>query len=100
MASGMQVDLRVVTDAQFPAALCYFTGSKEHNVVLRQLAQKKGLSINEYGVKNGDKLIELKDEAALYQLLGLAYVPPEMRENTGELDRNAMPQLIELKQLI
>lgn len=99
MTSGMQVDLRVVTDAQFPAALAYFTGSKEHNVVLRTLAQKKGLSINEYGVQSGKKLIELKDEAALYALLGLPYVPPELRENTGELDRPEKSQLIEFKSL-
>jgi len=99
MTSGMQVDLRVVTDAQFPAALAYFTGSKEHNVVLRTLAQKKGLSINEYGVKQGDKVLELPDEAALYTLLGLVYVPPELRENRGELDRNEKSQLIDYKSL-
>ena len=99
MTSGMQVDLRVVTDAQFPAALAYFTGSKEHNVTLRQLAQKKGLSINEYGVQKGEKLIELSDEAALYKLLGLTYVPPELRENTGELDRSENSQLIDYKSL-
>jgi len=99
MTSGMQVDLRVVTDAQFPAALAYFTGSKEHNVVLRSLAQKKGLSINEYGVTKGNQFIELPDEPALYHLLGLSYVPPELRENTGELDRNTKLQLIDFKSL-
>ena len=99
MTSGMQVDLRVVTDAQFPAALAYFTGSKEHNVALRQLAQKKGLKINEYGVTEGTKVIELSDEAALYTLLGLHYVPPELREHTGEVDRNVPSQLIGFKSL-
>jgi DNA polymerase (family 10) len=99
MSSGMQVDLRVVADAQFPCALAYFTGSKEHNVVLRQLAQKKGYKLNEYGITEGSNLIEIMDEAALYKLLGLPYFPPEMRENTGELDHKSTPQLIELKSL-
>ncbi|HLY07728.1 MAG TPA: DNA polymerase/3'-5' exonuclease PolX [Planctomycetota bacterium] len=99
MASGMQVDLRVVSDAQFPYALAYFTGSKEHNVVLRQLAQKKGLKINEYEITDGSKTIECKDEAAIYQVLGLPYVPPELRENTGELDRPPATQLIDFKSL-
>ena len=99
MTTGMQVDLRVVTDAQFPAALAYFTGSKEHNVVLRQLAQKKGLKINEYGLTEGSRTIEIKDEAGLYQALGLSYVPPELRENTGEVDRQLPTQLIDFKSL-
>jgi DNA polymerase (family 10) len=99
MSTGMQVDLRVVTDAQFPYALAYFTGSKEHTVVLRGAAQKKGLKINEYGIFEGSKLIECKDEHDFYKVLGLPYFPPEMRENTGELDRNATPQLIDFKSL-
>jgi DNA polymerase (family 10) len=99
LASGMQVDLRVVTDAQFPYALAYFTGSKEHNVAVRQAAQKKGLKVNEYGIFDGSKLIECKDEAAFYQALGFPYIPPEMRENTGELDYNAIPQLIDFQSL-
>jgi DNA polymerase (family X) len=99
LASGMQVDLRVVTDEQFPYALAYFTGSKEHNVVVRQAAQKKGLKVNEYGIFDGSKLIECRDEAGFYKVLGLPYIPPEMRENTGELDYNATFQLIEPKSL-
>lgn len=99
LASGMQVDLRVVSDEQFPYALCYFTGSKEHNVLLRQIAQKQGLKVNEYGIYQGSKLIECKDEPAFYQALGLSFVPPEMRENTGELDLKKIPQLVELKSL-
>ncbi|HLY75402.1 MAG TPA: DNA polymerase/3'-5' exonuclease PolX [Planctomycetota bacterium] len=99
MTSGMQVDLRVVTDAQFPAALAYFTGSKEHNVSLRQLAQKKGLKINEYGLMEGANNIELPDEAGLYKALGLPYVPPELRENTGEIERQLPTQLIDFKSL-
>src|SRR6185295_10063116 len=99
LASGMQVDLRVVTDAQLPYALAYFTGSKEHNVVVRQVAQKKGLKVNEYGIHEGSKLIECKDEAEFYRALGLPYIPPEMRENTGELDYIAIPELVDLQSL-
>lgn len=99
LASGMQVDLRIVSDEQFPYALAYFTGSKEHNVVVRQLAQKKGLKVNEYGIYDGSKLIECRDETAFYKALGLPYIPPEMRENTGELDYNATFQPLELKAL-
>lgn len=99
LESGLQVDLRVVTDAQFPYALAYFTGSKEHNVVLRGAAQKKGLKINEYGIFEGSKLIECKDEVQFYKALGLPYLPPEMRENTGELDHKRTPQLIDFKSL-
>jgi DNA polymerase (family 10) len=99
LASGLQVDLRVVTDAQFPYALAYFTGSKEHNVVLRGAAQKKGLKINEYGIFEGSKLIECKDEVEFYKALGLPYLPPEMRENTGEIDHKKTPQLIDFQSL-
>lgn len=99
LASGLQVDLRVVTDAQFPYALAYFTGSKEHNVVLRGAAQKKGLKINEYGIFDSSILIECKDEIGFYKALGLPYLPPEMRENTGELDQKKTPQLIDFKSL-
>jgi len=99
LGSGMQVDLRVVTDQQFPYALVYFTGSKEHNITLRGAAQKKGLKVNEYGIYEGSKLLECKDEAGFYKILGLPCVPPEMRENTGELDYNATLQLIEPKSL-
>ncbi len=99
MSSGMQVDLRVVTDAQFPYALAYFTGSKEHNVALRQLAQKKGLRINEYGISDGSKNLDCSDEADIYKVLGLPYVVPEMRENCGELDRKLPSQLIDFKSL-
>jgi DNA polymerase (family 10) len=75
----------VVTDQQFPYALAYFTGSKEHNVAIRGSAQKQGLKVNEYGITKGSTLIEVKDEVEFYKALGLAYVPPEMRENTGNL---------------
>jgi DNA polymerase (family 10) len=99
LASGMQVDLRVVSDQQFPYALAYFTGSKEHNVAVRQAAQKKGLKVNEYGITRGSTLIECHDEAEFYKALDLPYVPPEMRENSGELDYQKPPQLVEYKSL-
>ncbi len=99
LKSGLQVDLRVVSDEQFPFALNYFTGSKEHNVALRQIAQKKGLKLSEYGIFRGSKLIECPDEEAIYRELGLPYFPPEMRENTGELDLEKIPQLIGFQSL-
>jgi DNA polymerase (family 10) len=99
LKSGLQVDLRVVSDPQFPTALNYFTGSKEHNVALRLLAQKKGLKVSEYGLFKGSESIECKTEEDLYERLGLPYFPPEMRENTGELDLKKIPQLIGYKSL-
>jgi len=99
LSGDMQVDLRVVTDEQFPYALVYFTGSKEHNIVLRQIAQKQGLKVNEYGIFRGSKLLECRDEPGFYKALGLSYVPPELRENTGELDPKGFPQVIEYKSL-
>ena len=99
LKSGVQVDLRVVSDPQFPYALNYFTGSKEHNVALRQIAQKKGLKLSEYGIFKGSKVIECGDEEAIYRTLGLPFFPPEMRENTGELGLGGIPQLIDYKSL-
>jgi DNA polymerase (family 10) len=95
LENGLQVDLRVVEDADFAPALAYFTGSKEHNVLLRQIAQKQGLSLNEYGFTGGSNKIELREEADLYRALGLPFVPPELRENLGELNARRMPHLIE-----
>jgi DNA polymerase (family 10) len=95
LKSGINCDLRIVNDAEFPFALNYFTGSKEHNVELRTRAKKYGLSLNEYGFsKLGEeetrgkakKVVRCKDEADLYRALDLAYVPPELRENRGEVE--------------
>jgi DNA polymerase (family 10) len=94
----MNADLRVVTDAQFPFALNYFTGSKEHNVAMRQRAIQYGLKLNEYELSGPKKSIACKDEADLYKALDLAYVPPELREDTGEIAaaaQNKLPTLIE-----
>jgi len=83
----LQVDLRVLPDEDFATALHHFTGSKGHHVRLRGLAQERGLKISEWGVHdaNGQKL-PVPDEAALYRLLGMQYIPPELREDTGELE--------------
>lgn len=99
MESGLQVDLRVVADAEFPYALAYFTGSKEHNVALRQLAQKKGFKVNEYEIAAGSKKLECRDEREFYAALGLPYFPPEIRENGTELTVAAIPELIDYKAL-
>ncbi len=99
LANNVQADLRVVEKESFGAALAYFTGSKEHNVRLREIAVKKGLKLNEYGLFKGDKAIAGADEEGIYSALGLAYVPPEMRENRGEVELAAqgkLPKLVEL----
>jgi DNA polymerase (family 10) len=86
LRDGLQVDLRVVPDEYFGAALCYFTGSKAHNIALRQIAIEHGLKLNEYGLFKGRRRIDGATEAQLYQRLGLAEVPPELREDQGEID--------------
>jgi DNA polymerase (family 10) len=93
-----QVDLRLVEPASFGAALQYFTGSKAHNVKLRGLAKAAGLKVSEYGVFRGDKRIAGRAEADVYKALGLPWVPPEIREDRGEIERAAegkLPKLIE-----
>ena len=84
--TGMDVDVRVVPADSFGAALNYFTGSKDHNVALRRLAIEKKLKLNEYGVFRGDKAIAGKTEEEVYAALGLPYIPPELRENSGEIE--------------
>jgi len=106
---GIQADLRVVANHEFPFALGYFTGSKEHNVVLRGRALQNGWTLNEYrlapepGSKKVPKPIpEIQTEADLYRALGLAYIPPELRENHGEIEAaqiGELPNLIELENL-
>ena len=95
---GLQVDLRVVDDNSFGAALQYFTGSKEHNVKMRSLAIKKGYKLNEYGLfsKKNDKYIVGKNEEDIYQKLGLKYIEPELRENRGEIEaaKKNLPKLV------
>ncbi len=101
---GLRFDLRVVPPESYGNLLQHFTGSKEHNVALRERAVKQGLSISEYGVANTETgaLFRTLDEAALYDHLGYQYIPPELRENLGELDaarKGELPQLVELSEL-
>lgn len=98
LRSGLQVDLRVVPAESFGAALQYFTGSKEHNIVVRKIAQAKGLKVNEYGVMCGEEQVAGRTEKDVYAALGLAVPPPELRENRGEVERaaeGALPRLVE-----
>lgn len=102
LKSGLQADLRTVSDHEFPYALYYFTGSKEHNVAVRTIAKRVGLKISEYGIFKGKKLIPCKDEADIFKTMKLSYVPPEIRENVGEIEiarKNEIPNLIEEKDI-
>ncbi|MCA8061946.1 DNA polymerase/3'-5' exonuclease PolX [Burkholderia sp. AU38729] len=100
LAGGLQVDLRVVDADAFGAALVYFTGSKAHNIALRRIAQAGGLKINEYGVFRGEERIAGATEASVYAAIGLHDVPPELREDRGEIDAaraGTLPALVERK---
>jgi DNA polymerase (family 10) len=97
LAGGLQVDLRVVAPEEFGAALQYFTGSKDHNVHLRSLARDRGLKVNEYGVFRGEERIAGATEEEVYGSLGLAWIPPELREDRGEIEmaaRGKVPPLV------
>ncbi len=83
---GLQVDLRVVAPEAFGAAWVYFTGSKDHNIRLRTLAQQKGWKINEYGLYRGEERTDAPTEEAVYAAVGLPFIPPELRENQGEFE--------------
>jgi DNA polymerase (family 10) len=93
LKNGLDVDLRVLPKESYGAALNYFTGSKDHNVALRQLAIKKGYKLSEYGLFKGERRIAGKTEEEIYEKLGLQYIPPEMREMAGELDLAAVGKL-------
>ncbi|MFW6127910.1 MAG: DNA polymerase/3'-5' exonuclease PolX [Halobacteriota archaeon] len=84
--SGIQVDLRVVENKSFGSALQYFTGSKDHNIALRKVSIRKGYKLNEYGLFKGDNWISGETEEEVYETLGLQWIPPEMRENRGEIN--------------
>ena len=104
LETGIAADLRVVKDSEFPYALHHFTGSKEHHIAMRGRANKMGLKINEYGIfrEKDNKLIKAKDEEEFFKVLGLNYIPPEMRENTGEVEfaeKSPLPELIEEKDI-
>jgi DNA polymerase (family 10) len=102
LRGGLQVDLRVVPAASFGAALAYFTGSKAHNIALRRLGQERGLKINEYGVFRGTRRIAGATEASVYGALGLPLIPPELREDRGEIDaarEGRLPTLVDYTDL-
>ncbi len=96
---NVRVDVRVVKDTSYGAALMYFTGSKAHNIRLRQAAIKKGLKLNEYGLFKGEKQLAGETELQMYKGLGLEYIPPELREDRGEIEasiKKKLPRLVEL----
>lgn len=97
LKSGINADLRVVKDDEYIFALHHFTGSKEHNTALRHLAKKSGIKINEYGFFGEEVKKQLKSEEEFFEFLGLEYIPPELRENRGEIEaaqENNLPTLI------
>lgn len=100
--SGMQVDIRVVAPDSYGAALQYFTGSKAHNIALRRLARERGLKVNEYGVFRGRQRIAGESEESVYAAVDLPWIPPELREDRGELEmarERRLPRLVELTDL-
>lgn len=102
IAAGLQVDLRLVPEASFGAAMLYFTGSKQHNIELRKIAIERGMSLNEYGLTRGETTVASRTEEEVYRALGLAWVPPELREALGEIElarEDRVPKLIELEDL-
>jgi DNA polymerase (family 10) len=114
LRSGIQCDLRVVSGTEYPFALNYFTGSKEHNIVMRNRALQKGWTLNEYRIapapadaaarnkRTAAKIPQVREEAELYRALGFDYIPPELRENCGEFEAAAagtLPRLIEPENL-
>jgi len=105
LAEGVQCDLRVVNDKEYPFALAYFTGGKEHNIVMRQRAIQRGLRLNEYGLfksktetRDPKLLVPCRDEAEIFAKLDLPFIPPELREDHGEFaaaEKNELPRLVE-----
>lgn len=102
LENGIAADLRLTTDKDFPYLLHHLTGSAEHNIALRGHGQKLGIKVSEWGLFKGEKLIRCKDEAEIFAALGMSYIPPELREDTGELDaalKDKIPRLIENEDL-
>ncbi len=102
LANGMQLDLRVVPEESYGAALQYFTGSQAHNIQLRRRAQEMGLKINEYGVFRGEERVAGRTEEEVYAAVGLPWIPPELREARGEIEwalEGKLPKLVELTQI-
>ncbi|MDP3762675.1 MAG: helix-hairpin-helix domain-containing protein, partial [bacterium] len=102
LKSGINCDLRTVSEKEFPFALYYFTGSKDHNVAVRTIAKRAGYKINEYGLFKGNRFIPCRDEAEIFKKFGFYYIPPELRENEGELEaakKGELPALVEEKDI-
>ncbi len=100
--AGINVDLRMVSEEEFPFALHHFTGSKEHNTAMRQRAKERNYKMNEYGIFKGEERLPAKDEKQVFGLLGLPYIAPEMREDLGEIEaaeNKELPKLIEGKSI-
>ena len=104
LGNGLQVDLRIVPDDCFGSALQYFTGSKDHNIKLREIAQRKEMKLSEYGLFNEkDKRVAGKTEESIYQHLGMSYIDPELRENNGEIDaaiHGTLPHLVSADEIL
>lgn len=99
LKEGMELDLRVVPEESYGAAMQYFTGSKEHNIVIRRRAQERGLKLNEYGLFRGDTSVAGRTEDEIYDAVGLKWVPPELREDRGEIElaeKGKLPTLLEV----
>ncbi|MFO8051733.1 MAG: DNA polymerase/3'-5' exonuclease PolX [Thermoplasmatota archaeon] len=100
--SGINVDLRMIEEESYGSALQYFTGSKQHNISLRKIAQKRGLKLNEYGLFEDDKRLAGRTEEEVYDELGMEWIPPEMRENNGEVEaaqNGDLPELVKVQDL-
>ncbi len=100
---GIQADLRIVSDKQFPYALHHFTGSREHNTAMRSHARKLGIKMNEYGLfREDESLIPCRNEEEIFAALGMDYIPPELREDMGEIEaalEHRLPKLVETSEI-
>ena len=102
LKNGLQVDLRLVPEVSFGAAMMYFTGSKAHNIELRKIAIEKGYLLNEYGLMKGERVVAGRTEEEVYRALGMSWIPPELREAMDEIDlaiEGRLPELIEERDL-
>ncbi|MBX3439698.1 MAG: PHP domain-containing protein, partial [Planctomycetaceae bacterium] len=102
LENGIEMDVRVVPDECYGAALQYFTGSKEHNIVVRRRAQDRGLKLSEWGLFQGEERVAGRTEEEVYKALELEWIPPELRENRGEVEwaaHDELPQLVELRDM-
>ncbi len=102
LKSGINADIRTVGDNQYPYALHHFTGSKEHNTAMRSMAKKINIKMNEYGLFKDNRIIKCKSEEEIFKVFAMDYIPPELRENTGELEAakdKKIPKLVDVKDI-